>query len=272
MIGVLDSVTGPLQWLQNREDEENSAVANRNFAESQATQSFGRSQIAAQEARDFSERMSSTAWQRGVKDMKLAGLNPMLAYSQGSAGTPSSAQANASPVGASGGGQGRSIPTSISQAEVNSAVVARTNAETEKLGSEKREIDARIPTHAQGIEESKRRMEGILAQMAHHTSSASHADQQVSNLQAQLPNIKMEFERLNAEISRIRSSTADIDQRVKENLPAVEAALKKLNTYMIELGKPKAEMDSGVHDGFMGAFSAVLRSLTGFGVVTNIGR
>lgn len=62
-------------------------MANRqNVKLSREGMAFEADQVAKQ--MQFQERMSGTAYQRATEDMKMAGINPMLAFSQGGASTP----------------------------------------------------------------------------------------------------------------------------------------------------------------------------------------
>lgn len=58
---------------------------------------FNANSVSQQEA--FQERMSDTSYQRGMADMKAAGLNPILAFSQGGASTPSGSTSTMENVG-----------------------------------------------------------------------------------------------------------------------------------------------------------------------------
>lgn len=72
----------------------------------------------AREQMSFQADMSGTSYQRAVADMMAAGLNPMLAYSQGGASTPTGQTAvmqNALGAGATSGAQGYQLALNAAQ-------------------------------------------------------------------------------------------------------------------------------------------------------------
>lgn len=84
----------------------------------------------AQKQMDFQERMSSTAYQRAMGDMRAAGLNPILAYKQGSASTPGGAMASANqPMGA----QFNNAMEGLGEGVKTASQAARVHADLEQI-------------------------------------------------------------------------------------------------------------------------------------------
>lgn len=155
--------------------------ANRDIA--RETNMFSAQQ--AQMNRDFQERMSNTQWQRGVADMKAAGINPMLLASKGIGGA-------SSPSGSSATGQ--SIPMqSKTQAAVNSAMQASmiaANLENIRSQTAKSQSDAALNSQLIKTSQTQAELNASNARVAEANARVGNAN--AANVATQLPGLLKE--------------------------------------------------------------------------------
>lgn len=132
----------------------------------------------SQNQMDFQERMSNTSWQRGVADMRAAGLNPLFAVSQGGASSPAGAGI---PVQSAG----QPSVASASQASRMFADLQNLHASTDKIKSD-------TALNKQLIDTSKTSAALNIASAKNAEANAGVAAANARNVATQLPGLLTE--------------------------------------------------------------------------------
>ncbi len=142
-------------WAGGRQD------IGMDFSAREAKKSWDRGETSAKISRGWQEKMSNTQYQRAIADMKRAGINPMLAFMKGGAGTPAGATGKSTPASAVG-------PTSGATAQVKKADYARNvqSMVSSALGVQRLKKDIELIDEKVGFTKNKKRQEGVKADIA----------------------------------------------------------------------------------------------------------
>lgn len=123
----------------------NSAQTSTNqFNAQQAADARAFNSAEAQKSRDFAANQRATAYQTTTADMKAAGLNPMLAYTQGSTSTPGAASASG-PAASSVNVHPQEVSAQAAQQNAdNATITTAVNAKNTSADTDVKEAQASL--------------------------------------------------------------------------------------------------------------------------------